>query len=181
MISRYLNWTTALWFAAVAIMAGRIDPVRAADGLDPVGEVHVPVGIANTVDSLKTFVEAEGNFSPGFATYGIYFWIYDRQAKRLIAPTMPDVPCDRGLAGTGYLIPWASWQAGHVAVRTEVCQVLRESPPGNVQVVAARIRLTNDGDRPSSAFVYAVLRPLGPAGGPVHGISVSEKGEGLSP
>ena len=28
---------------------------------------------------------------------------------------MPGVTCDRGLAGTGYLIPWTSWKAGDVA------------------------------------------------------------------
>ena len=33
--------------------------------LDPRGEIHIPIGIANTLDSLKTFVEAEGSFSPG--------------------------------------------------------------------------------------------------------------------
>ena len=33
--------------------------------LDPRGEIHIPIGIANSLDTLKTFVEAEGNFSPG--------------------------------------------------------------------------------------------------------------------
>lgn len=36
----------------------------------------MPVGVPNTVDTLKTFVEPEGCFSPGFATYGIYVWAY---------------------------------------------------------------------------------------------------------
>jgi len=47
--------------------------------LDPRGKIHIPIGIPNTLDTLKTFVEAEGNFSPGFATYGIYFWVFDPQ------------------------------------------------------------------------------------------------------
>ncbi|MBI5388172.1 MAG: hypothetical protein HZA90_26195 [Verrucomicrobia bacterium] len=33
--------------------------------LDPRGQMHIPIGFPNTVDQLKTFVEAEGNFSPG--------------------------------------------------------------------------------------------------------------------
>ena len=54
--------------------------------LDPRGTVHIPIGIANTLDSLKTFVEAEGIFSPGVGTYGIYFWVYDPAAGRADRP-----------------------------------------------------------------------------------------------
>ena len=93
--------------------------------LDPKGRVHVPIGIANAVDTLKTFVEAEGNFSPGFATYGIYFWIYDPAAKKLSAPTGDGVECRRGLPASGYLVPWIRWATDGVEVTTEVCQVER--------------------------------------------------------
>ena len=106
----------------------------------------MPIGIANAVDSLKTFVEAEGNFSPGFATHGVYYWVYDRGSGKLVAPTISGVKCQRGLAGTGYLIPFSRWLAGEVAVKTEVCQVERDSPAGKIQVVAARVQLTNCGD-----------------------------------
>ena len=68
-------------FAFVCLIAGMrvyIDSTSLAAGpLDPRGQIHVPIGIPNTLDTLKTFVEAEGNFSPGFGTYGIYFWLYD--------------------------------------------------------------------------------------------------------
>jgi len=107
---------------------GRV--ARAAGPLDPKGRIHVPIGIANSVDTLKTFVEAEGNFSPGFATYGIYFWIYDPAAKKLVAPTSDDVGCRRGLPASGHLIPWSRWEAAGVEVETEVCQVERGSPAG---------------------------------------------------
>ena len=86
-----MKTAAAFCFAAASIMVDRIDLARAAGGLDPVGKVHVPIGMADAVDSLKTFVEAEGCFSPGFATYGVYLWVYDRQAERLVAPTMSDV------------------------------------------------------------------------------------------
>jgi hypothetical protein len=36
--------------------------------LDPCGKIHVPIGIPDTLDVLKTFVETEGNFSPGFGS-----------------------------------------------------------------------------------------------------------------
>jgi len=30
--------------------------------LDPRGKVHIPIGIANSLDTLKTFIEAKGIF-----------------------------------------------------------------------------------------------------------------------
>jgi len=147
--------------------------------LDPRGEIHLPIGIPNAVDSLKTFVEAEGNFSPGFATYGVYFWLYDPAAKKLTAPTMDDVRCDRGLAESGYLIPWSEWSVGNVTLKTEVCQVERESPVGIVQIVGARAHVTNLGQEPVPIVLYMALRPLGAAGGRVKELAVSGAGDAL--
>ncbi|MBE3071137.1 MAG: hypothetical protein IMZ66_12960, partial [Planctomycetes bacterium] len=147
--------------------------------LDPRGKIHIPIGIADTVDALKTFVEAEGNFSPGFATCGVYFWLYDPETKRLAAPTMDGVACTHGLAPGGYLIPWSEWKAGDVTVRTEVCEVRRPSPAGEVFVVAARVRLTNTGAAERKVSLYAALRPLGAAGGPVRQLAVAPEGDAL--
>ena len=116
--------------------------------LDPRGEIHIPIGIANTLDSLKTFVEAEGNFSPGVGTYGVYFWVYDREANRLFAPTMEDVGCEHGLPEGGGLVPWSRWRAGEVKVKSEVCHVLCDSPAGAAHVVAARVELRGGGSQP---------------------------------
>src|SRR5450759_2653668 len=104
--------------------------------LDPRGRMHIPIGIPDTVDTLKTFVEAEGNFSPGFGTYGVYFWVYDRSANRLFAPTMDDVPCRHGLHPDGFLIPWIEWNAGPLSVRSEICQVQRRVADATAHVVA---------------------------------------------
>src|SRR5580765_8089218 len=73
--------------------------------LDPRGQIHIPIGSPNALDALKTFVEAEGSFSPGFGSYGVYFWLWDE--RKLIAPTMDDVKCEHGLSDAGYLIPWS--------------------------------------------------------------------------
>ena len=135
---------TWLLLCAAGIMSCTANWATASEGgqrprqpLDPRGEVHVPIGIANTVDTLKTFVEAEGNFSPGYATYGVYFWVYDPAAKKLTAPTMAGVSCTRGLAEAGYLLPWSQWTAGQVTVKTDICQVERSTPA--MQVVPAGI------------------------------------------
>jgi hypothetical protein len=154
-------------------------PRPARGPLDPVGKIHIPIGIPNTLDTLKTFVEAEGNFSPGFATYGISFWIYDPESKKLTAPTMDGMKCEHGLAPGGLLIPWSRWNAGDTTVRTEVCQVRCASPAGDVMVVGARVTLTAPGPQKRKVILYAALRPLGPAGGPVNEIAVSDAGDAL--
>ena len=87
------HWITAVLVCLAPLCAFAAEPVAARGPLDPRGTIHIPIGIPNTLDSLKTFVEAEGNFSPGFATYGIYFWVYDPETKKLTAPTMDGVAC----------------------------------------------------------------------------------------
>lgn len=141
--------------------------------------IHIPIGIPNTVDTLKTFVEADGSFSPGFGTYGVYFWVYDREAKRFFAPTQNQVAIERGLAEGGYLVPWSRWRAGDTIVRSEVCQVATDSPLGAVQVVAARATLGNTARTRRRVSLYVALRPLGPAGGNVGRLAVADGGDAL--
>ena len=88
--------------------------------LDPRGESHIPIGIPNTLDALKTFVEAEGNFTPGVGSFGVYFWLFDHEAGELVAPTMEQVPCEHGLHDAGYLIPWIRWACDGIIVRISV-------------------------------------------------------------
>lgn len=147
--------------------------------LDARGKIHIPIGIANTLDTLKTFVEAEGNFSPGVGSYGIYFWVFDEANGKLIAPTMDSVRCEHGLAKGGLLIPWSKWKAGDIIVKTEVCHVQRGSPAGPVHVVGTRVMLTSTSDQPTQVLLYVALRPLGPAGFDVGKLSLNAEGDGL--
>jgi hypothetical protein len=141
--------------------------------------MHIPVGIANSLDSLKTFAEAEGNFSPGVGTCGVYFWLYDTAAGRLFAPTMKNVPCEHGLAEGGYLVPWTKWTAAEVEVRSEICHVLQDSPQGHIHVVGARVVLRNTGQQNRAVSLYAALRPLGPAGFDVRNLRAAETSDAL--
>jgi hypothetical protein len=147
--------------------------------LDPRGKVHIPIGIANSLDTLKTFVEAEGNFSPGVGSYGIYLWIFDKTANRLVAPTMDGIKCEHGLADGRYLIPWAKWSVGDIKVKTEVCEVKKRSPNAEVFVVGSRVILNNTGDRQRETALYVALRALGPAGFDVEKLAVSREGDAL--
>lgn len=147
----------------------------AASGLDPRGRIHVAIGIPNTLDTVKTFVEAEGNFSPGFGSYGIYFWLYDPEAGKLYAPTMDGAACERGLHPDGLLIPFSRWKAGAVEVTTEACEV--EVRKGFV--VAARAQVRNPGDAGKKVSLFVALRPLGPAGWAVRELAVGGHGDVL--
>ncbi len=147
--------------------------------LDPRGEIHIPIGIADSLDGLKTVVEPEGVFSPGFASYGIYCWVYDRDEERLYAPTMDDVPVAYGLGAGGTLIPWASWTAGAIQVKTELCATMIGVDAGNAHFTVSRITLTNDSSNTSTVSLYLALRALGPAGGDVPELEVNADGMSL--
>jgi len=173
------HWIAALLVCLAPLCAFAAEPVAARGPLDPRGRIHIPIGIANTLDTLKTFVEAEGVFSPGVGTYGVYFWLWDPATKKLTAPTMDGAACTHGLPPGGHLIPWSEWKAGDVVVRTEVCEVRRPSPAGDVFVVAARARLTNTGAAARQVSLYVALRGLGPAGFTVRKLAVSDAGDAL--
>ncbi|MFC1716503.1 hypothetical protein ACFL6S_22735 [Candidatus Poribacteria bacterium] len=147
--------------------------------LNPRGEIHIPIGIPNTLDTLKTFVEAEGNFSPGVGSYGIYFWIYNPATDKLTAPTMEHVSCTHGLHDAGYLIPWSRWKAGEIEVKTEVCEVRCHEREGDISIVGARVHLANSHEKKQKISLYVALRPLGPAGWSVTRMDVSEDGNAL--
>lgn len=150
-----------------------------AKSLDPRGRVHIPIGIPNTLDTLKTFVEAEGNFSPGFGTYGVYFWAYDLLSHRLMAPTMGGVPCTHGLHELGFLTPWSEWEAGALRIRSEVCHTKRRVGQDEAQIVAARVQLFNTDSRSQRFIVYAAVRPLGPAGYDIADMAISSNGDAI--
>jgi len=147
--------------------------------LDPTGQFHIPIGIPNSLDSLKTFVEAEGNFSPGIGSYGIYFGAFDPSHKRLIAATLEHVPCTHGLMDERLLIPWSQWHAGPVVIRTEVCEIKRAHAQGDVYLVGARAHLSNTSDQSRRISLYVTLRPLGPAGFDVRQLAVTPEGDAL--
>ncbi len=147
--------------------------------LDPRGQIHIPIGLANTLDSLKTFVEAEGNFSPGFGSYGIYFWVYLPLTGQLAAPTQNGIDCEHGLHPAGYLIPWSVWKAGSIRIKTELCEVVRKSAKGPIYLTASRATLENTSQEQCVISFYVALRGLGPAGGPIRHLSASDIGDAL--
>jgi len=56
--------SVVVYIVSMAIPVGAKMAAGGAESnqLDPRGKVHIPIGIANNLDTLKTFVEAEGIF-----------------------------------------------------------------------------------------------------------------------
>ncbi|MFI5381488.1 MAG: hypothetical protein ACHRHE_19495 [Tepidisphaerales bacterium] len=136
--------------------------------LDPLGKIHIAIGIPNTVDPLKTIVEVEGVFSPGSATYGIYVWFWDGQ--KLIAPTMPGIKSTRKLHPDGYLLPTVEWGNEDGRFRQRYAATRVPCKGGQIGVTALEIEHFNDRLNVSKGYLYVALRSLGPAGGKVHHI-----------
>lgn len=200
----HLKAVLYLTLIAVAGLTIRLDLFASSDTqqniLNPRGKIHIPtrlcvalrrseVGIANSLDTLKTFVEPEGNFSPGVGSYGIYFWLFDKNTGKLITPTLvvslsnptEGVKCGHGLADGRYLIPWSEWSAGDVTlakagVRTELCQACPEPGRGVYpeipQMVCRSLHTLlpkNTSDQSRDVSLYVALRPVGPAGPDLNG------------
>jgi len=139
--------------------------------LDPRAHIHLPIGVPDSLDALKTFVEPEGCFSPGFATWGVYVWLWQERSRTLHAATDGRVVC-HGLEPEGVLVPWSCWDAGGLRVRLVLGQA-RVPVAGELShVVAARISLTSADVEARKCRLYLALRPLGPAGGAVHRLEV---------
>jgi len=174
-------WSAFVFVMCMAIPVGLViaQSKTERNQLDPLGKVHIPIGIANSLDTLKTFVEAEGNFSPGVGSYGVYFWIFDKTAGRLVAPTMDGVNCEYGLADGRYLVPWSKWSAGDIKVKTEICQVKQKYAEQEIFIVGARVTLSNTSDEKKNVGLYVALRPIGPAGFDVKELDVASESDGL--
>ncbi|MDP6637110.1 MAG: hypothetical protein QGG42_19600 [Phycisphaerae bacterium] len=161
------------------VMLPATDRLDAKKPVDLTDKIHIPIGIPNTLDSLKTFVQAEGCFSPGIGSYGIYYRVYDRKEGKLTAPAAKDAQLTWGLADDKYLIPWTQWSAGPIKVRTELCQIVRRADGRETPLVGSRARITNTSDQARRISVYAMLRPMGPAGFNVRKLAVSPAGDAL--
>ena len=162
-IHDFMNRTLVAFFCSISGALG-FEP------LEPRGQLHIPIGVPNSLDTLKTFVEAEGNFSPGFGSFGVFYALEDGEGK-LISPTREGVASEHGLAPGGLLVPWSQWQAGLVQIRSELCSTKVQSPAGDIFVTAARVVLTNRAATETRSRFHLRVQSKGAAGGPIHALA----------
>src|SRR6186713_518674 len=65
------------------------------------GQLHIPIGAPDAPDTLKTFVEPDGSFSPGFGSFGVSFRLPDSEESLAKKAAVSD----HGLRGGGLPIP----------------------------------------------------------------------------
>ncbi len=156
-------------------------PALLVGALAEPAKIHHTIGLPDTPDALKVFVEPGGRFSPGFGTFGVTCHATGVGPIPFNNPSMvrrADVPGPepiRVLAGSDLLVAWIEDKRGEIHMRVEVCEVKRETPRGAGFIVAARVRLTN----PKEYDVYSTtltvsITPEGPAGGPIHALAFSQ-------
>ena len=150
-----------------------------AGTLEPLGKIHIPIGIPDSLDTLKTFVEAEGIFSPGFGSYGIYTWVYDLETNILYAPTQEKSNSERWLLNGSYPIPVTKWIANGLEIESIVSAVIEDTTEGKQYLTGYQVTVNNPGKNPRQILLYVALRPIGPAGFAINSLSLPPQRDAL--
>lgn len=148
------------------------------DWIAPRSDQHTVIGVPNSRDHRKTFVERGGSFSPGVGSFGVSIWIYDHLQKRLYAPEEMLLEELNWNWEEGYLpILNSHWKAGSVEVGQQLFATSLTSLENIVN--SLKVSLTNLGSKSASFSVYLVIRPYGPAGGKINSLAISKNIPGV--
>jgi len=134
----------------------------------PAGKGHILLGEPGSADLDKTFVELDGSFSPGVASYGVTTWLYDLKQNRLYSPEeMAPERLSFHLENNYLPIANSGWRAGSLTVMKRIGVVSEQGVP----VDYCEVVIKNDGTESADSWLYLVVRSLGPAGGRIDSIS----------
>ncbi len=148
------------------------------DWIAPRSDQHTVIGVPNSRDHRKTFVEPGGSFSPGVGSFGVSTWIYDHLQEQLFAAEEMPLEELNWEWEKGYLpVLNSNWQTGSLEVSQQLFATSLTSLENIVNSLS--IKLTNSGSQPATFSVYLVIRPYGPAGGKVRNLSISKLNSGL--
>jgi len=136
------------------------------------GQIHIPIGVPDQPDTLKTFVEPDGSFSPGFGSFGVSF----RLPETSVPESAKVITSEHGLRGGGLLIPWCRIPGGAAITGTvEICAVKRTALLGDGCMVAARVLLENTSDATATTSLSVFVTPDGPAGAAIPALAFSRQ------
>ncbi|MGC8833276.1 MAG: hypothetical protein ACP5R4_04405 [Armatimonadota bacterium] len=141
----------------------------------PRGDTHIVIGVPQSLDAFKTFVEPGGSFSPGVRSFGVSLWIYDRAGGKLHAPEAMAEKALKWRFRRGYIpVLHCEWQAGPVHVETTLSADGDTGASEIVDTFTARVRNNSSAD--ANVTVYLAIRSMGPAGGPVSALGLAPSG-----
>lgn len=143
------------------------------DWIAPRSDQHTVIGVPDSRDHRKTFVEPGGSFSPGVATFGITIWIYDHTHTHLYAPEELPLAELRWQWAEGHLpLLQSQWAAGQLTIAQELFAQSLSNEHNIMNTL--HIKASNQGSATIEASVYVVIRPYGPAGGPLYQLALQE-------
>lgn len=129
---------------------------RRPDDLWPRGGAHALVSTYGAPESRKAYIEAGGSFSPFVGSFGLSFWVLDEHG--LVVATSDTLPVSE--VAHAYHMSDVGLPQVHVqSPFYELDISLTESDHRVISVNSARM--------PASYSLIAVLRSVGPAGGPI--------------
>jgi hypothetical protein len=143
--------------------------------IPPRSDVRVFLGEPGAPEAVKTTVEPGNAFSPGMRSFGVTWWIRFPENGVLFAPEEAPLEDLRWSYEGGYL-PILNCQAhaGGLEVRHTLFQ--DGTATARTEAVCGELRITNLLGSVVSVQVYVVLRSLGPAGGPLRDLAISDDG-----
>lgn len=148
------------------------------EGIPPRGDSHIVLGVARSLDVLKTFVEPGGSFSPGVGSFGVSVWVWLPEESRLVAPELlpREAIRDRMLGG---ILPVhrSRWRAGPLELDLRLGVEASSDPHYPLDTLLCRA--VNRGKALVQAQVLLVVRGPGPAGGPLTNLAYSAENHGF--
>lgn len=139
----------------------------------PAGKAHIVLAVPGSEDLDKSYVEPDGSFSPGVASYGVTTWLYDIGEGHLYAPEeMPDEDLSFQLEDGFIPIAHSGWRAGPLRLEKRIA-VVPKAVGGREGEDYCEVEVTNKGKQVAEFWLYVAVRSIGPAGGPVNSLSAS--------
>ncbi len=144
----------------------------------PRSDTRVFLGEPGAPEATKTTVEPGNVFSPGMFTFGVTWWLRLPERGTFFATETAPLEALNWHYEGGYL-PLLHCET-HVDTLSVHHSLFQDgSADERSEAVCGRIQINNRGSEPVRAQLFIALRSLGPAGGPVKQLAVSEDGRGF--
>jgi hypothetical protein len=144
----------------------------------PRSDIRVFLGEPGAPEATKTTVEPGNVFSPGMLTYGVTWWLRFPESGDFFATETAPLEALKWSFEEGYLpVIHCNTSTNGLDVRHTLFQ------DGNcaefTEAVSARLGLSNNGHTTKTVQVFIAMRSIGPAGGPLTHLSITEDQRGF--
>lgn len=143
----------------------------------PRSDLRVFLGEPGAPEATKTTVEPGNAFSPGMKSFGVTWWLRFSDGM-FFAPELAPLETLHWQYEAGFLpLIHCQTEVGGLAIRHSLFQ--DGSAEDRSEAVAARVEIANGGEHATSVQLFLALRSLGPAGGPLYNLAVTNDARGF--